>query len=48
MSQYKIVVGYRMLAGEFCVVNGEFSNLWSMPNEHPGLLIKQWSQLSLL
>ena len=27
MSQYKIVIGYRTLAGEFCVVNGEFSNL---------------------
>ena len=28
----KIVLGYRTLAGEFCVVNREFSNLWCPMN----------------
>ena len=27
-----IVIGYGFLAGEFCVVNGEFSNLWCLMN----------------
>ena len=35
-SEYKILIGYRTLAGEFCVVNREFSDLRSpIPNEHP-------------
>ena len=35
MSEYKIVIGYWTLnkfAGEFYVVNGEFSALWSLMN----------------
>ena len=28
----KIVIGYLTLAGDFCVVNGEFSNLWCLIN----------------
>ena len=36
MSEYKIVIGYRTLAGEFCVVNRVFSDPQSpIPNEHP-------------
>ena len=27
-SEYKTVIGYRTFAGELCVVNVEFSNLW--------------------
>ena len=27
-----IVIGYGLLAGEFCVVNGEFSDLWCLMN----------------
>lgn len=35
-SEYRILIGYRTLAGEFCVVNREFSDLRSpIPNEHP-------------
>ena len=32
MSEYKIVIGYHTLAGEFCVVNGYFSNLRCLMN----------------
>ena len=32
MSEYKIVIGYHTLAGEFCVVNGDFSNLRCLMN----------------
>ena len=32
MSEYKIVIGYHTLAGEFCVVNGDFSNLCCLMN----------------
>ena len=31
-AEWKIVIGYRMLAGEFCVVNEDFSNLWCLMN----------------
>ena len=40
MSEYKIVIVYRTLAGEFCLVNREFSDLRSpIPNEHPDRII---------
>ena len=32
MSEYKIVIGYHTLAGEFCVVNGDFSDLRCLMN----------------
>ena len=32
MSERKIVTGYRTLAGEFCVVNVEFSHLQCLMN----------------
>ena len=32
MSEYKIVIGYHTLAGDFCVVNGYFSNLRCLMN----------------
>ena len=32
MSEYKIVIGYHTLAGEFCVVNGYFSHLHCLMN----------------
>ena len=32
MSEYKIVIGYHTLAGEFCVVYGYFSNLRCLMN----------------
>ena len=32
MSESKIVIGYHTLAEEFCVVNGEFSNLRCLMN----------------
>ena len=31
-SEYKTVIGYQMFAGELCIVNGEFSNLWCLMN----------------
>ena len=31
-SEEKIVRGYQTLAGEFCVVNGEFSNVQCLIN----------------
>ena len=35
-SEYRILIGYRTLVGEFCVVNREFFDLRSpIPNEHP-------------
>ena len=30
MSEQKTVTGYQTLDGEFCEVNGEFSNLWCL------------------
>ena len=40
MSEYKIVIVYHTLAGEFCLVNREFSDLRSpIPNEHPDRII---------
>ena len=32
------MVGYQTFAGEFCVVNGEFSDLQSLANEHSEIL----------
>ena len=30
MSEQKTVTGYQTLDGEFCEVNGEFSDLWCL------------------
>ena len=32
MSESKIVIEYEILAREFCIVSGEFSDLWCLMN----------------
>ena len=39
-SEKKIILGYWTSAEECCVVNGEFSDLRSMPNEHPVYMLQ--------